>query len=85
MTWRGHLYDLEFSQTPRFRAAGLDVAERIQRRVVVAIEAALAADPEVLEFDRRAYLSARPTPCDRTRDCPGNLHYSDCAREKTSS
>ena len=80
----GHLYDLEFSQTPRFRAAGLDVAARVQRRVAVAIEAALVADPDVLEFDRRAYLRANPTPCDRTRSCPGNLHYADCAT-KTSS
>lgn len=81
MADRGHLYELPWSEPPRFRARGLDAAYRVRVRVEVAMRAALEADPEVIEVEDRGYLREGAMRCDGTAACRGgSLHDHGCPR-----
>jgi hypothetical protein len=58
---KGWVYDLEFRPAV-FRAQGLDAAHRVSKRVEIAIQAALALDPECIEVEQTPLLTARSSP-----------------------
>lgn len=76
----GHLYELKLDSPARFRAAGLDVANRVAREVQSAMTRVLEDQPGEILLEDPPYLSARVMPCSSEAGCRAPLHYKECPR-----
>lgn len=76
----GYLYEVTLTQPLRFRARGLDVAERVARLVADAAMLALEDEVGVVEVEDRLYLAARVMDCDGNLRCRAPLHRENCLK-----
>jgi hypothetical protein len=80
---QGHRYDLMLAQPIAIRAAGLDAAHRITRRLQQVVNEALKADTELIELEDGAWFREDTPRCDGSLSCRANLHEAGCKRKRS--